>query len=85
VFRGPDVDALRDGLLEARRRAATQPERWSVLVGVVTMPNAPGPPPPPREVFKEVRRSELLALVDRFLAVVERSRVTGLPVVCFGD
>jgi len=83
-FRGADLQSLRDTLLKARQRVATQPERWSISVGIQTMPNAPVPPPP-REVFKEVERSELLALIDRFLTVVERSKVTGLPVVCFGD
>jgi hypothetical protein len=83
-FCGADLQSLRDTLLDARQRVAAQPERWSVYVGTATMPNAPVPPPP-REVLKEVERSEMLALIDRFLAVVERSKITGLPVVCFGD
>ena len=77
-FRGADVQALHDALLEARASVMAQPERWSVHVGTQTAPTR-------QAIFKEVERSGFVALIDRFLAVVERSKATGLPVVCFGD
>jgi hypothetical protein len=83
-FRGENLQLLRDTLLEARQRVAIQPERWSVFLGMSSMPNAT-PPAPSWEVFKEVERAKFLGMLETLLAIVDRASSTGVPVVCFGD
>jgi hypothetical protein len=83
-FRGDALQSLRQTLHEACRLVGDQPAQWSVFVGTQTMPNAPKPPPP-RDIFKDVERSKLLALLDLMLTIVDRASSSGMAVVCFGD
>jgi hypothetical protein len=83
-FRGDELPVLRQTLVEARRQVADQPVRWSVHVGISSMPNAT-PPVPPWEVFKEVERSKFIKLLDTLIAIVDRAISAGVAVVCWGD
>jgi hypothetical protein len=83
-FRGDDLKALRETLREARQLVEAQPERWSVYLGMASMPNAT-PPVAPWEVLKEVERSKFLEIIDTLLEIVDHASAHGTAVICFGD
>jgi hypothetical protein len=77
-FADEELAALGRVLAEARRLVEAQPRAWSVHVGFQ-------PSPEHRESYCQVQRDAMLALLDRWSAVVARARHLGRPVVCLGD
>lgn len=77
-FRGEDLAALNDTLLEARGMVLAQPERWAVHVGTECGSVA-------RDLFKEVERSRFLALIDGLIDLVKEAQATGHSIVFAGD
>jgi len=77
---GYQFQRLEDELLLAREDAAARPETWTVLVGWDGEVQSRD-----TEIHKEVKRAELLGLIDRLLGLVRRALERGQTLVVVGD
>ena len=64
--KGSGLTALVQALAEAKGHAERQPKEWQVHVGTRLRPVH-------KELYETVRRAELLQVISRFQAVVERA------------
>ena len=65
-------------LAEARSLVLARPEVWKVHIGTQLMPKH-------KELYRRVKRGDMLALLDRWTTIVRRARESDRPVICFGD
>jgi hypothetical protein len=77
-FQGGQLDTLEQILTETRQAVERQPPKWQVHLGTQVKPVQ-------RELYRDVERDKMLALLDQWLIVIRRARQLNRPVVCFGD
>jgi hypothetical protein len=77
-FTGASLSALERMVAEAVGLVQAQPATWQVHTGTQLRPEH-------KELYVDVEKDRFLALLHKWLKIIERAKEIGKPVVCFGD